>query len=114
MLGTVTDIDILECLIRSIEKIEEGRGELIHDCLYIDYHMMINAMADETDADVVNLGGEQQDWLHSVRRQNPEQYPNVDIQALYGTPENPKTPSQEELDEVLDRGSDSDSDSDSE
>ena len=56
---------------------------------------MINAMADETDADVVNLGGEQQDWLHSVRRQNPEQY-DVDIKALYGTPENPKTPSEEE------------------
>jgi hypothetical protein len=71
-------------------------------------------MADETDPSVVNLGGKQQDWLHKVRRQNPEQYPNVDIQALYGTPENPKTPSQEELDEVLDRGSDSDSDSDSE
>jgi hypothetical protein len=68
-------------------------------------------MADETDPDVVNLGGEQQDWLHSVRRQNPERYPNVDIQALYGTPENPKTPSEEELDEVLNRGSDSDTDS---
>jgi hypothetical protein len=68
-------------------------------------------MTDETDPSVVNLGGEQQDWLHKVRRQNPEQYPDVDIEALYGTPENPKTPSQEELDEVLNRGSDSDSDS---
>ncbi len=105
MLGTVTDIDILECLIRSIEKIEEGRGELIHDCLYIDYHIMINAMADETDADVVNLGGKQQDWLHKVRRQNPEQYPDVDIKTLYGTPENPKTPSEDELESILDSDS---------
>ncbi len=65
-------------------------------------------MADETDPDVVNLAEpEEVNWLHRVRRQNPEQYPNVDIQALYGTPENPKTPSQEELDEVLNRGSDS-------
>jgi len=70
-------------------------------------------MTEETDPDVVNLGGEQQDWLHSVRRQNPEQY-DVDIKALYGTPENPKTPSQEELDSITGSDSDSDSESDSE
>jgi len=63
-------------------------------------------MADETDPDVVNLEGpEEVNWLHRVRRQNPEQYPNVDIEAIYGTPENPKTPSQDELDSIT--GSDS-------
>ena len=56
-------------------------------------------MADETDPDVVNLEGpEEVNWLHRVRRQNPEQYPNVDIEAIYGTPENPKTSSQDDLD----------------
>ena len=56
-------------------------------------------MADETDPDVVNLEGpEEVNWLHRVRRQNPEQYPDVDIEAIYGTPENPKTPSQDDLD----------------
>ena len=63
-------------------------------------------MADVTDPDVVNLEGpEEVNWLHRVRRQNPEQYPNVDIEAIYGTPENPKTPSQDELDSIT--GSDS-------
>jgi hypothetical protein len=63
-------------------------------------------MADETDPDVVNLEGpEEVNWLHKVRRQNPEQYPNVDIEAIYGTPENPKTPSQDELDSILDSDS---------
>jgi hypothetical protein len=47
----------------------------------------------------VNLEGpEEVNWLHRVRRQNPEQYPNVDIEAIYGTPENPKSPSEAELD----------------
>ena len=56
-------------------------------------------MADVTDPDVVNLEGpEEVNWLHRVRRQNPEQYPNVDIEAIYGTPENPKTSSQDDLD----------------
>ena len=56
-------------------------------------------MADVIDPDVVNLEGpEEVNWLHRVRRQNPEQYPNVDIEAIYGTPENPKTPSQDDLD----------------
>jgi hypothetical protein len=56
-------------------------------------------MADEADPDVVNLEGpEEVNWLHRVRRQNPEQYPDVDIEAIYGTPENPKTPSQDDLD----------------
>jgi hypothetical protein len=63
-------------------------------------------MADETDPDVVNLEGpEEVNWLHRVRRQNPEQYPNVDIEAIYGTPENPKTPSQDDLDSILDSDS---------
>ena len=63
-------------------------------------------MADVTDPDVVNLEGpEEVNWLHKVRRQNPEQYPNVDIEAIYGTPENPKTPSQDELDSILDSDS---------
>ncbi len=63
-------------------------------------------MADVTDPDVVNLEGpEEVNWLHRVRRQNPEQYPNVDIEAIYGTPENPKTPSQDELDSILDSDS---------
>jgi hypothetical protein len=56
-------------------------------------------MADKTDPDVVNLEGpEEVNWLHKVRRQNPEQYPNVDIEAKYGTPENPKSPSEADLD----------------
>ena len=63
-------------------------------------------MADVTDPDVVNLEGpEEVNWLHRVRRQNPEQYPNVDIEAIYGTPENPKTPSQDDLDSILDSDS---------
>ena len=63
-------------------------------------------MADVTDPDVVNLEGpEEVNWLHKVRRQNPEQYPNVDIEAIYGTPENPKTPSEDELESILDSDS---------
>jgi hypothetical protein len=63
-------------------------------------------MADVTDPDVVNLEGpEEVNWLHRVRRQNPEQYPNVDLEAIYGTPENPKTPSQDDLDSILDSDS---------
>ena len=63
-------------------------------------------MADVIDPDVVNLEGpEEVNWLHRVRRQNPEQYPNVDIEAIYGTPENPKTPSEDELDSILDSDS---------
>jgi hypothetical protein len=63
-------------------------------------------MADVTDPDVVNLEGpEEVNWLHRVRRQNPEQYPNVDIEAIYGTPENPKTPSEDELESILDSDS---------
>ena len=63
-------------------------------------------MADVTDPDVVNLEGpEEVNWLHKVRRQNPEQYPDVDIKTLYGTPENPKTPSEDELDSILDSDS---------
>jgi hypothetical protein len=63
-------------------------------------------MADVTDPDVVNLEGpEEVNWLHRVRRQNPEQYPNVDLEAIYGTPENPKTPSEDELESILDSDS---------
>jgi hypothetical protein len=63
-------------------------------------------MADVIDPDVVNLEGpEEVNWLHRVRRQNPEQYPNVDLEAIYGTPENPKTPSEDELESILDSDS---------